>query len=70
MKELKTLLATMTLLSMASCIDAAPRNPTQRAATSGIPHYQEVINSGIGKPVTRLIDQWGPPVRTLRIGGR
>ena len=70
MKALKTLLVTVTLLSMVSCIDAAPRNTTPRGTTPQIPAYQEVVNSAIGKPVSRLISQWGPPTRTFTLAGK
>ena len=69
MKKLNALLVIIALLSVASCIDATPRDSTPRA-TPGIPAYQRIINSGIGKPVTRLIDQWGPPARTFTLAGK
>ena len=55
---------------MASCVDAGPRGSSPRTTASGIPKYQEIINSTIGKPVTRLIDQWGAPDKTFRIAGK
>ena len=65
MKVLNVSLITICLLSVAGCIDAAPRDTTPRVA-----HSQRVINVSIGKPVTRLIDQWGAPTKSYTISGR
>ena len=70
MKEFKSLLVTMVLLSMASCVDAGPRNSSPRTTPSGIPKYQEIINSAIGKPVSKLMAEWGPPAKTFRLAGK
>ena len=70
MEKLKFLLVTMVLLTVLGCVDAASRETTPRSNTSGIPHYQGVINSWTGKLVSSIITHWGPPDKTLNIAGK
>ena len=65
MKALKTLLLTIVLLNMVSCIDAAPRDSGPK-----ISYSQSVINDWIGKPVTRIMAKWGAPDRVFTTGGK
>ena len=66
MKELKMLLLTIVCFTMVSCIDA-----TLRDSTSKIPVRQSVINSWIGKPVTRIMSKWErAPDKSLTIAGK
>ena len=68
MKNFKIVLLPVILLGVASCVDAEPRSTTP--TTPKISYSQQVINNAIGKPVTRLINQWGPPDRSFRTGGK
>ena len=70
MKKIKILVVSLVLLSLAACIDAAPRSSTSRVTTSGIPQYQEIINNWTGKQVSSIIKYWGAPTKTFTIAGK
>ena len=67
MRDLKIVFLPVVLFGLVSCIGAEPRSTAPE-----VPHSQRVINSWIGKPVSRILasPDWGGPTKTFTISGK
>ena len=65
MRRLKLFMLFLIVVGEVSCVDATPR-----ASTPKISPTQEMINSWLGVPVTRIIADWGAPTKTYTISGK
>jgi len=62
MNNIRLLVAFLVTLGLTGCVDTKP-SPSGRPYPSD-PYYKQIARSAIGKPLNRLVRQWGFPDNT------